>query len=42
MPKTDWRKVPLFDALSVGCKSVEADVHLIDGELLVRAFPFDT
>ncbi|KAG0665571.1 Altered inheritance of mitochondria protein 6 [Rhodotorula mucilaginosa] len=30
-----WRKVPLFDALSVGCKSVEADVHLIDGELLV-------
>ncbi|GAA5861156.1 hypothetical protein JCM3774_002210 [Rhodotorula dairenensis] len=30
-----WRKVPLFDALSVGCKSVEADVHLVNGELLV-------
>ncbi|BGP54889.1 hypothetical protein JCM8202_003398 [Rhodotorula sphaerocarpa] len=30
-----WRKVPLFDAVSVGCRSVEADVHLVDNELLV-------
>ncbi|CEQ42562.1 SPOSA6832_04389 [Sporobolomyces salmonicolor] len=26
-----WRQVPLFDALSYGCKSFEADIHLIDG-----------
>ncbi|GJN89543.1 hypothetical protein Rhopal_002530-T1 [Rhodotorula paludigena] len=30
-----WRDVPLIDALSVGCKSVEADVYLSDGKLLV-------
>lgn len=29
------RPVPLLDALSVGAKSVEADVHLVDGKLLV-------
>ncbi|GAA5927347.1 phosphatidylinositol-specific phospholipase C/glycerophosphodiester phosphodiesterase family protein [Sporobolomyces koalae] len=25
-----WRQVPLFDALSYGCKSFEADIHLVD------------
>ncbi|BGP39324.1 hypothetical protein JCM10449v2_003262 [Rhodotorula kratochvilovae] len=29
------RPVPLLDALSVGAKSVEADIHLVDGELYV-------
>ncbi|KAL8722272.1 MAG: hypothetical protein Q9225_001219 [Loekoesia sp. 1 TL-2023] len=29
------RRVPLFDALSVGCQGVEADVWLKDNELLV-------
>ncbi|GAA5892300.1 phosphatidylinositol-specific phospholipase C/glycerophosphodiester phosphodiesterase family protein [Sporobolomyces salmoneus] len=24
-----WRQVPLFDALSFGCKSFEADIHLV-------------
>ncbi|BGP07355.1 Altered inheritance of mitochondria protein 6 [Rhodotorula toruloides] len=30
-----WRQVPLLDALSFGCKSVEADLHLVNGEILV-------
>lgn len=30
-----WRPVPLFDALSLGVTGVEADCHLINGELLV-------
>ncbi|GAA5984642.1 hypothetical protein JCM5350_008168 [Sporobolomyces pararoseus] len=34
-----WRQVPLLDALSYGCKSFEADIHLVgsgnDTELLV-------
>ncbi|KAL8725435.1 MAG: hypothetical protein Q9166_007367 [cf. Caloplaca sp. 2 TL-2023] len=30
-----WRKVPLYDALEAGCTSVEADVWLKDGDLLV-------
>ncbi|KAH6669237.1 hypothetical protein B0J14DRAFT_487481 [Halenospora varia] len=32
-----WRNVPLFDALSVGCSSVEADIWITDssGELYV-------
>lgn len=38
MPLTDTRPVPLLDALSVGAKSVEADVHLVDGKLLVRDY----
>ncbi|GAA6056868.1 hypothetical protein JCM3770_005115 [Rhodotorula araucariae] len=29
------RPVPLLDALSVGAKSVEADIHLVDGQLYV-------
>ncbi|KAF8474022.1 hypothetical protein BDZ91DRAFT_345631 [Kalaharituber pfeilii] len=27
-----WRKVPLFDAISVGCISVEADIWKFDGD----------
>lgn len=38
--RADWRQVPLLDALSYGCKSFEADIHLVgsgnDTELLVR------
>ena len=30
-----WRKVPLYDALAVGCTGVEADVWLTDNDLLV-------
>ncbi|GAA6010923.1 hypothetical protein JCM10207_003992 [Rhodosporidiobolus poonsookiae] len=30
-----WRDVPLLDAISWGFKSVEADIHLVDGQLLV-------
>jgi len=30
-----WRRVPLFSALHVGCISVEADVWLVDDDLLV-------
>ena len=30
-----WRPVPLFDALSLGIIGVEADCHLINGELYV-------
>ena len=26
---TDWRQTPLFDALSYGCKSIEADIYLV-------------
>ncbi|KPV72176.1 uncharacterized protein RHOBADRAFT_47018 [Rhodotorula graminis WP1] len=29
------RPVPLLDALAVGAKSVEADIHLVEGKLLV-------
>ena len=29
------QRVPLFDALAVGCEGVEADVWLVEGELLV-------
>lgn len=29
------RRIPLFEALASGCVSVEADVHLVGGELLV-------
>ena len=31
----EWRRIPLFEALASGCISVEADVHLVDGDLLV-------
>jgi hypothetical protein len=30
-----WRSRPLQDALQNGCRSVEADVYLVDGQLLV-------
>lgn len=30
-----WRQVPLFEALSLGIKGLEADCHLVDGELYV-------
>ncbi|KAI9640161.1 Altered inheritance of mitochondria protein 6 [Ciborinia camelliae] len=30
-----WRRVPLFDALRVGCTGVEADVWLFDNDLYV-------
>lgn len=30
-----WRRVPLFDAIAVGCTGVEADVWLKNGSLLV-------
>ena len=30
-----WRKVPLYDALSVGCTGVEADVWLTDDDILL-------
>ena len=30
-----WRRVPLYDALAVGCTSVEADIWLQSSELLV-------
>ncbi|TVY56102.1 Altered inheritance of mitochondria protein 6-like [Lachnellula cervina] len=30
-----WRQVPLFDALALGITGVEADCHLINGELFV-------
>jgi hypothetical protein len=30
-----WRRVPLFEALSLGITGVEADCHLINGELYV-------
>lgn len=30
-----WRKVPLYDALAAGCMGVEADVWLVDNDLLV-------
>ena len=29
------RRIPLFEALASGCISIEADVHLVGGELLV-------
>lgn len=29
------RRIPLFEALASGCISIEADVHLVDGDLLV-------
>lgn len=29
------RRIPLFEALASGCVSIEADVHLVDGDLLV-------
>lgn len=32
----DWREVPLLTALSYGVASVEADVWLFEGDLLVR------
>jgi len=32
----DWRDVPLLTALSYGVTSVEADVWLFEGDLLVR------
>lgn len=31
----DWRDVPLLTAVSLGVASVEADVWLFDGQLLV-------
>lgn len=31
----DWRTVPLLTALAVGATSTEADLWLVDGELLV-------
>lgn len=34
--RLDWREVPLLTALSYGVGSVEADVWLFDGDLLVR------
>jgi hypothetical protein len=30
-----WRQVPLYEALSLGITGVEADCHLIDGEIYV-------
>ncbi len=30
-----WRRVPLFEALSLGITGVEADCHLINGELFI-------
>lgn len=30
-----WRRVPLFEALSLGVKGVEADCHLVNGEIYV-------
>ncbi|TVY90527.1 Altered inheritance of mitochondria protein-like protein [Lachnellula willkommii] len=30
-----WRQVPLFDALALGITGVEADCHLVNGELFV-------
>ena len=30
-----WRRVPLYDALSAGCTSVEADIWLRDNDLLI-------
>ncbi|GAA6010927.1 hypothetical protein JCM10207_003994 [Rhodosporidiobolus poonsookiae] len=30
-----WRDVPVLDAISWGCRSIEADIHLINGQLLV-------
>jgi hypothetical protein len=30
-----WRRVPLFEALSLGVTGVEADCHLVNGELYV-------
>lgn len=32
----DEQNVPLYKALSYGASSVEADIYLVDGELLVR------
>ena len=37
--KLDWRDVPLLTALSYGVASVEADVWLSDGNLLVSVMP---
>lgn len=34
----DWRDVPLLTALSYGVASVEADVWLFNGDLLVRRY----
>lgn len=34
-----WRRVPLFEALSLGVTGVEADCHLIDGVLYVGHKP---
>ena len=34
--KLDWRDVPLYTALSYGVGSVEADVWLSGGDLLVN------
>lgn len=34
----DWRDVPLLTALSYGVASIEADVWLFDGGLVVRLF----
>lgn len=31
----EWRRIPLFEALASGCISVEVDVHLAKGDLLV-------
>ena len=30
-----WRRVPLFEALSLGITGVEADCHLVNGELFI-------
>jgi hypothetical protein len=34
-----WQAVPLFEALSLGVTGVEADCHLVNGELLVGHTP---
>lgn len=34
-----WRRVPLFEALSLGVTGVEADCHLVDGVLYVGHTP---
>ncbi|KAH7009059.1 hypothetical protein B0J12DRAFT_791049 [Macrophomina phaseolina] len=36
-----WRKVPLFDAISYGCASVEADIWLVDSPDDNRQISFD-
>jgi len=36
-----WQDRPLYDALELGYQMIEADIHLIDGELYVAHDPPD-